>query len=247
VIDYFDYLNQKDDLCLATKINKWNYFRSFLQFCMEYYDLVIVIPKYCVHWKPIHKQPNSNKDVVMTKEEVKRILSHNFHYNYYYYIILRLFAETGMRIGEFLSINVQDVHTEKRYVETQGKTGRKVYYYYKGLAKHLTIYLKEREMKECPCKALFLSTLRSRYARRSINKYIQNCVKRLGIDKWISSHTFRRTLNTLRKRMGCSNENRRILLNHAVSDVNYACYVKLNYDDYIKLYDTWNPYKNILK
>ncbi|MFX1444595.1 MAG: tyrosine-type recombinase/integrase [Promethearchaeota archaeon] len=182
----------------------------------------------------------------MTKEEVKRILKHNLNYNYYYYILLRILTETGMRVGEFLSIDIEDVNVDKRYVETQGKTGRKIYYFSNGLAKHLAIYLKERELKDCECKALFLSIQRQRYRRRSINNYIQRCVRKIGIDKRISCHTFRRTLNTQRKKMGCPKEDRKILLCHKVSDVNFQCYVKLNYDDYIRLYDKWNPYKNIL-
>ncbi len=40
-------------------------------------------------------------------------------------------------------------------------------------------------------------------------------------------------------------EDRKILSYHKVSDVNFNCYVKLNYDDFIKLYDKWNPYKNL--
>ena len=245
VIDFFDYLNHKEDLCLNTKMTKWNYFRSFLQFCMEYYDLLIVIPKYSINWKTIHKPANSNKDVVMTKKEVKLILDYTYNWNYQYYLIFRMLAETGMRIGEFLNINIKDVNAEKRYVETIGKTGRKIYYYSKGLARHLAIYLKERELKETKCSALFMTYQKTRFTRRSVNKYLQKCVMRLEIDKRISSHTFRRTLNTLRKKMGCPREDRKILLCHKVTDVNFQCYVKLNYEDYIKLYDKWNPYKNL--
>jgi len=100
--------------------------------------------------------------------------------------------------------------------------------------------------KETDTKALFLSIQKRRYALHTINHYIKNCVIRLNIEKRIPYHTFRRTLNTLRKRMGCPKEDRKILLCHKVSDVNFNCYVKLNYYDYIQLYDKWNPYKNIL-
>jgi len=247
VIDYFDYLNHLDTLALQTKINKWMIFRSFLQFIMEYYDdVVIVIPRYSTKWKAIHKKPDTNKDVVMTKEEVKRILDYMYYNNYNYYIFFRLLAETGMRIGEFLNLDCEDVNVKKRYVEAEGKTGRKVYYFSESLARHLEIYLKERMGKETDSNSLFLSIQRKRYALRTINHYIRNCVIRLDIEKRISSHTFRRTLNTLRKRMGCPKEDRKILLCHKVSDVNFSCYVKLNYYDYIQLYDKWNPYKNIL-
>jgi integrase len=247
VIDYFDYLNHLDTIALQTKINKWMIFRSFLQFIMEYYDdVVIVIPRYSTKWKAIHKKPDTNKDVVMTKEEVKTILDYTYYNNYNYHIFFRLLAETGMRIGEFLNLDCEDVNVKKRYIEAEGKTGRKVYYFSEGLARHLEIYLKERMSKETDSNALFLSIQKKRYALRTINHYIKNCVIRLDIEKRISCHTFRRTLNTLRKRMGCPKEDRKILLCHKVSDVNFSCYVKLNYYDYIQLYDKWNPYKNIL-
>ncbi|MEJ2249976.1 MAG: tyrosine-type recombinase/integrase [Candidatus Lokiarchaeota archaeon] len=248
VIDYFDYLNQLDTIALQTKKNKWNIFRSFLQFIMEYYDdFLIVIPRYSIQWKPIHKKPKSNKDVVMTKAEVKRILDHLFNHNYKYYLLYRLLAETGMRIGELLSIDCSDLNLKKRYVEAEGKTGRKIYYFSENLAKHLEIYMQERKLKKADTPALFLSIQKKRYALRTVNHYLRKTVIRLEIGKWISCHTFRRTLNTLRKRMGCSKEDRKILLCHKVSDVNFNCYVKLNYTDYIRLYDTWNPYKNILE
>jgi integrase len=249
-IDYFDYLNHLETISLSTKKNKWNIFRSFLQFIMEYYDdFLIVIPRYSIQWKPIHKKPNSNKDVVMTKSEVKRILNYMLDHNYKYYLLFRLLAETGMRIGELISIDCADLHLKKRYVEAEGKTGRKIYYFSENLANHLEIYMQERKLKEADTNtnALFLSTRNKRYALRSINHYIRRCVIRLNMKKWISCHTFRRTLNTLRKRMGCPKEDRKILLCHKVSDVNFNCYVKLNYHDYIQLYDKWNPYKNILE
>ncbi|MFX1339956.1 MAG: tyrosine-type recombinase/integrase [Promethearchaeota archaeon] len=248
VIDYFDYLNDLDTICLVTKEHKWTYFRTFLKFVMEYYDdFIIVIPHYSIKWKPIHKKPDSNKDVVMSKDEVKQILEHSYQHNYQYYIMVRLLTETGMRRGELLSINTQDVDVKRRFIETQGKTGRNVYYYSIGLAKHLTIYLKERILKDVPNEALFLSKYKERYSPRSINNYLSNCTDRLNINKRISTHTFRRTLNTLRKLMGCPSEDRKILLCHKVNDVNFSCYVKLNYNDYINLYDKWNPYKNLFE
>jgi len=246
VLDYFDYLNHLNTICLQTKHNKWMIFRSFLQFIMEYYDgFVIIIPRYSIQWKPIHKKPKSNKDVVMTKEEVKKVLNYMYNNNYNYFLLFRLLAETGMRIGELLYLDCKNLNIKKRYVETEGKTGRKIYYFSEGLVRYLTIYMKERMIIETDSNALFLSIQKKRYSLRTINHYIRNCVIRLNIEKWISCHTFRRTLNTLRKRMGCPKEDRKILLCHKLSDVNFNCYVKLNYNDYIQLYDMWNPYINL--
>ena len=99
-------------------------------------------------------------------------------------------------------------------------------------------------MVEVDSEALFLSPHKHRYARRSVNNYIHRCVKRIGIAKRVSCHTFRRTINTLRKKMGCPNEDRRILLCHKVNDINYQCYVRLNLEDYLALRDKWDPYKD---
>ena len=37
-VEFFDYLNQLDNISFQTKMNKWNIYRSFLQFVMEYYE-----------------------------------------------------------------------------------------------------------------------------------------------------------------------------------------------------------------
>jgi integrase len=130
---------------------------------MEYYDdVVIVIPRYSTKWKAIHKKPDTNKDVVMTKEEVKIILDYMYYNNYNYYIFFRLLTETGMRIGEFLSLDCEDLNVKKRYIEAEGKTGRKVYYFSEGLANHLAIYLKERMNRKTDSNALFLSIQKKR-------------------------------------------------------------------------------------
>ncbi len=242
-VDYFDYLNHLDTISFQTKLNKWNVFRSFLQFVMEYYDdFIISIPRYSVKWKPVHKKSNSNKDVIMTRLELERILNFSYNYCYYYYLMIRILAETGMRIGEFLRIKYENVNLNKRYIETEGKTGSRVYYFSESLAQHLAIYMKERFFKESDSKALFLSPRRQKLTQRSINSYIRRITSLLNINKHISSSTFRKTLNTFRKRMGCPAEDRKILLCHKVSDINFNSYVKLNYFDYIQLYDKWNPY-----
>jgi len=62
----------------------------------------------------------------MTKEEVNKILDYMYNNNYNYYLLFRLLAETGMRIGELLNLDCEDLNVKKRYVETEGKTGRKV-------------------------------------------------------------------------------------------------------------------------
>ena len=246
LMDYFDYLNHLETISLATKRLKWTFLKGLIEFCMEYYDdFIIKIPKRSISWSKIHKEPNTNKDIVMTKEEIKEILTYLKYNHYSYYLIFKVFTDTGMRKGELIAIDYNKVNLSKRYIETIGKTGKKVYYFSKDLTKHLRIYLKERKLRNIDTKALFLSTQLNRYSGRAFNVYLKEVLDKLGIKKNITCHTFRKSLNTFRKLMDCSKEDRKILLNHKTKDVNVNSYVKLNYDEYLDLYDKWYPYSNL--
>jgi len=249
LIDYFDYLKHLETISLGTKKTKWTLIISFLNFCMEYYrkyNFIVIIPKHSINWNGInHKEPNTNKDIVMSKEEIKEILEYLKLCHFKYYLIFRIFSETGMRKGELINIDYDEINLEKRFIKTMGKTGKKVYYISKELAKFLKLYLKERKLKIVKTKALFLSIQSKRYTERQFNAYLKKVLNDLKIKKNITCHTFRRTLNTFRKLMGCPNEDRKILLNHKIKDVNIESYVKLNYKQYIELFDKWFPYQDI--
>lgn len=250
LIDYFDYLKHLKTISLDTKKTKWILLISLLNFCMEYYrkyNFFVVKPKHTINWNGItHKQPNTNKDVVMTKEEVKQILEYCKLTNHHHYLIFRMFAETGVRKTGLINIDDDKINIEKRYFETIEKYGKEVIYYYsKDLAKHLQFYLKQRKLRGSNSKALFLSLHSKRFSQRPFNMTLKTITKELKIDKNITCHTFRRTLNTFRFNMGCPDRVLKILLNHTVENVNYNSYVKLKYKEYIELYDKWYPYQDI--
>ncbi|MFW9951049.1 MAG: tyrosine-type recombinase/integrase, partial [Candidatus Thorarchaeota archaeon] len=248
LIDYFEFLKNQDTLSLTTKKSKWILLISFLRFCMEYYrkyNFIVVIPKYSINWKGNHSEPKTNKDVVLSIDEVKSILNYLKIRNFKYYLIFRLFAETGMRKGELINIDYDNVNIKKRFIKTTGKTDKKIYYFSNELGKYLEIFLQERKSNTSTDKALFLSVQNKRFSLRQFNFYLKQLLKKLNISKDITCHTFRRSLNTFRKIMGCPNEDRKILLNHKVRDVNVDSYVKLNYHEFISLFDKWNPYKEI--
>ena len=250
LIDYFDYLKHLKTISLDTKKTKWILLISLLNFCMEYYrkhNFIVVIPKHSINWNGIdHKQPNTNKDIVMTKEEVEQILDYCKLTNYHYYLIFRIFAETGVRKTGLINIDYDKINIEKRYFNTIEKYGREaIYYYSKDLAKHVRIYLKQRKLRNSNSKAFFLSNHLKRFSERPFNMILKTITKELKINKNVTCHTFRRTLNTLRFKMGCPDRVLKILLNHKVENVNYNSYVKLNYNQYLELYDKWYPYQDI--
>lgn len=250
LIDYFNHLKQAKELSLSSKKTKWTLLISFLNFIMEYYrkyNFIVIIPKHSISWNGIvHKEPETNKNVVMSIEEIESILDYLKLRNFKYYLIFRIFTETGMRKGELINIDCNGINKKKRYITTIGKAGKKAYYISKELTTFLELYINERTLKNVKTNALFLSSYSKRYRERQFNLYLKHVLKDLKIKKNITCHTFRRSLNTFRKVMGCPSEDRKILLNHKVRDVNLESYVKLNYKQYLELFDKWYPYKNIL-
>ena len=152
LIDYFDYLKHLETISLGTKKTKWTLLKSFLNFTMEYYrkyKFVVVIPKHSINWNGIvHKKSKTNKNVVMSIEEIDSILNYLKLRNFKYYLIFRIFTETGMRKGGLIAIDINGVNIKKRYIETIEKfTQEKVYYISKELATFLELYIKERKLK----------------------------------------------------------------------------------------------------
>ena len=151
-----------------------------------------------------------------------------------------------MRKGELINIDYNTVDLKKRFNKTKGKRGTKIYYISSDLRDYLEAFIQERKLIKTKDKALFISSHLQRYEKRAFNQYLLKVLRNLGIDKNVTCHTFRRTLNTLRKLMGCPAEDRKILINHKISDVNVNHYIKLNYEQYIQLYDRWNPFNDII-
>ncbi len=129
LIDYFDHLKQDKELSLSSKKTKWTLLRSFLNFTMEYYrkyNFVVSIPKHSINWNGIvHKEPKTNKNVVMSMEEIESILDYLKLRNFKYYLIFRILTETGMRKEGLINIDCNGVNKRKRYITTIEKGGKK--------------------------------------------------------------------------------------------------------------------------
>lgn len=267
LIDYFDWLKNLDSVNITTRKNKWTILISFLKFTMEYYreyNFIVIIPSKTVSWNgAIVKNGivKTNKKVIATKKELKRILEYFKVSNFKHYIIFRVLVETGMRKGELMEAKVSEINLKERYINThKGKTGEKYYFFSEELAKYLELFLKERNATKTKSEYLFLTKYIGKYTTSVFNKLLQGyektdtngkkrdyagALKTLGIDKNITCHTFRRTLNDFRKDMGCPNEDRKILLGHKINDVNIESYTSSDFKKLRILFDKWNPYQNL--
>jgi len=243
--EYFVWLKNHDAINITTKKNKWNILISFLNYTMEdHEEFLIKIPKSSVNWRGCNGNGKEVKEIA-TKEEIEQILQHFKLYNFKHYLIFRLFTENGMRKGELINSKYNDLNIEKRYIKTTGKTEDVVYYFSMDLAKYLNQYLNERKKLKINTDILFLTKFRGKYGNRIFNLLLKNVCRKLGIETNITCHTFRRSINTYRKKMGCNLEDRKILLNHKVNDVNTESYLVMNREEYLTLFDNNNPYENL--
>ena len=127
--------------------------------------------------------------------------------------LIDILASTGMRVGELVRLNRNDINFEERECVVFGKGSKERMVYFDARTKiHLQNYLLSRQDSE---KALFVS-LKAPYKRLSIAAIevrVRELGKRLGIPK-VHPHKFRRTLATKAIDKGMPIEQLQHLLGH---------------------------------
>lgn len=127
--------------------------------------------------------------------------------------IIDMLASTGMRIGEMVRLNREDINFTERECIVFGKGDKERVVYFDARTKlHLLEYLKSRKDNNA---ALFV-TLRSPYERITISGIefrLRELGKRLNIVK-VHPHKFRRTLATMAIDKGMPIEQLQRLLGH---------------------------------
>lgn len=152
--------------------------------------------------------------------------------------IIDLLSSTGMRVGELVKLNRQDVNFEERQCVVFGKGNKERIVYFNARTKiHLQAYLAERTDNN---KALFVS-LNAPHRRLQISG-VERRIKKLGrsvnIER-VHPHKFRRTLATVAIDKGMPIEQVQRLLGHVRIDttLHYAMVsqqnVKMSHKKYL--------------
>lgn len=127
--------------------------------------------------------------------------------------LIDILASTGMRIGELVLLNKDDINFEERECVVFGKGSKERFVYFDARTKiHLKEYLDSRIDEE---EALFVS-LRAPYNRLTIGGIearLRKMGKQLGIHK-LHPHKFRRTLATVAIDKGMPIEQLQVILGH---------------------------------
>ena len=131
--------------------------------------------------------------------------------------IIDLLASTGMRVGELVGLNQNDIDFDNRECIVFGKGSKERPVYFDARTKiHLKNYLNSRQDDN---PALFV-TLNSPYKRLQISGVeirLRNLGRKLGINK-VHPHKFRRTLATRAIDKGMPIEQVQRLLGHSKID-----------------------------
>lgn len=137
--------------------------------------------------------------------------------NYRDLALIDILASTGMRVGELVKLNIEDVDFNERECVVLGKGNKERIVYFDARTKiHLRNYLDSRKDNN---KALFVS-LKAPYNRIGINGIecrLRKIGERLNIKK-VHPHKFRRTLATVAIDKGMPIEQVQRLLGHEKVD-----------------------------
>lgn len=186
--DYLGNYQQSRNSSRVTIDNIRRIFSSFFSW-LEDEDIIIKSPV-----RRIHKVKSSNKvKDTYSDEDLERLRDHcNTGCDV---AMIDLLASTGMRIGELVHLNQNDINFDERECVVLGKGNKQRIVYFDARSKiHLQNYLAKRKDTN---SALFVS-LHSPHQRMSINgieKRLKNLGKKVGIAK-VYPHKFRRTLAT---------------------------------------------------
>ena len=123
------------------------------------------------------------------------------------YAIITLFLNCGMRVGELVGINLQDIDTELRSLRVLGKGNKeRIIYLNEACREALMAYLtirKSEKYQSCVDRALFLSNRMARLSIQGVQVTVQKYLKLAGLEsKHYSVHKLRHTAATLMYQSG---------------------------------------------
>ena len=181
-------------------------FSSFFAW-LEDEDYIIKSPVRRIHkvkTASIIKETFTDENIEKMRDECKNIRN---------LAIIELLISTGMRVGELVNLNIEDLNFEDRSCVVQGKGNKQREVYFDARTKiHLMQYLNIRKDDN---KALFVSKNKP-HQRLSISG-IELIVRRIGAKTDVNRvhpHKFRRTLATMAIDKGMPIEQVQKLLGH---------------------------------
>jgi integrase/recombinase XerC/integrase/recombinase XerD len=143
-------------------------------------------------------------------------------------VILELLFSTGIRIGELVALNLQDVDLQSRQIHITGRAtrGREVAVSSNELADALRTYIDLRAERELETGALFVGRAGTRLTIYSIENIFKKHVRLAEIKRHITPHALRHTMAAMLVSSGTDIREVQEILGHA-SILSTQVYTKL--------------------
>lgn len=164
------------------------------------------------------------------------------------YVILHLLLDTGMRIGECLSLKVKDINFNRKtiFISALINKGRRDRYVFFSapMLRILDLWIDYKD-RYLDTEYLFISNRNNKLNIQVLEKNLKKYLRRAGIEKNITCHTFR---NNFGKRFLSSGGSVYILsqiLGHSSVEVTQQAYADLLTEDIRKNYLLHSPIESI--
>lgn len=122
------------------------------------------------------------------------------------HLMISLLFYTGMRVGELVGLNVDDVERDSGTIRVHGKGGKEriLYVRNQGLESALRIHSILRPKMPSVSEAMFVNRTGNRLSSRSVEETFRGCLSRAGITGEYTPHSMRHTMATILLERGTS-------------------------------------------
>ena len=135
-------------------------------------------------------------------------------------VIMELLYATGLRVGELVSLNMQDVNTDESYIRCVGKGSKeRIVHLYPKALEELKRYFKESRVSMLGARraepALFVNHRGERLTRQWVWTILKTYAQKAGITQSVTPHTLRHSFATHLLQNGASLRHVQELLGHS--------------------------------
>jgi len=184
----FDVQKIKD--YIIKNVNERSYHKQFVATTRRYFEYVLKI-KLDLSDLPYPRR-EEKIPTVLSRDEIKRLI--NIPKNEKHQLIICLFYNCGLRMGELLCLKPEHIDRERMEVNVKLSKGNKS----RNIpVEQNVINLLDRYLLEYkPNEYLFNGQFGNTYTESSINQFLKYWAKKAGITKRISAHTLRHSYAT---------------------------------------------------
>lgn len=164
------------------------------------------------------------------------------------YVIIQLIMDTGMRLGECLSLTIDDVDIDRRAIFiqaeiTKGRKDRFVFYSYT-MSKLLRRWIQYKD-RYVESEFLFCTKSSKMVGIQNFEKNFRKYIDRAGIEKKFTAHSLRNNYARRFLMAGGDIFSLSKLLGHSSVTVTEKAYLDLSVEDIRKNYQKFSPLENI--